>query len=145
MTTPDSFAMQSYISKARKAGVKFLVIETTSHGLHQNRLFGIPFNIAVLTNISNEHLDYHKTYEKYVGAKAKLFQMAKTAILNRDDKSLSYIFPYLKKKKIIIQNWKSVRQFRSLSPRTTPHVTMRPIRVALAFNPPFDPTQPPCL
>lgn len=101
VTTPNSFAIQSYISKAKKAGVKFLIIETTSHGLHQNRLFGVPFKIAVLTNISNEHLDYHKTYEKYVAAKAKLFQMAKTAILNKDDKSLSFIFPYLKNKKII--------------------------------------------
>ena len=101
VTTPDSFSIQSYISKAKKAGVKFLIIETTSHGLHQNRLFGIPFKIAVLTNISNEHLDYHKTYKKYVAAKAKLFQMAKVAILNKDDKSLSYIFSYLKNKKII--------------------------------------------
>jgi UDP-N-acetylmuramoyl-L-alanyl-D-glutamate--2,6-diaminopimelate ligase len=101
VTTPNSLCLQSYIRKAKKEGVKFLVIETTSHGLHQNRLFGIPFKIAVLTNISNEHLDYHKTYEKYVAAKAKLFQSAKTAILNRDDKSLSYIFPYLKNKKII--------------------------------------------
>lgn len=101
VTTPDSFAIQSYIKKAKKAGVKYLVLETTSIGLHQNRVFGIPFSIAVLTNITNEHLDYHKNYCKYVKAKAILFQTAKTTILNADDKSFSFITPYIKDKKVI--------------------------------------------
>ncbi len=101
VTTPGSFAIQSYIKKAKKAGVKYLVIETTSIGLHQNRVFGIPFNIAVLTNITNEHLDYHKNYQKYVKAKARLFQIARTAILNADDKSFSFITPHIQNKKVI--------------------------------------------
>ncbi len=106
VTTPDSFALQSYIRKAKKAGVKYLIIETTSIGLHQNRVFGIPFDIAVLTNITNEHLDYHKTYEKYVKAKARLFQTARTAILNADDKSFSFITPYIQNKKVITYGMK---------------------------------------
>jgi len=101
VTTPDSFAIQSYIRKAKKAGVKYLVIETTSIGLHQNRVFGIPFNLAVLTNITNEHLDYHKNYQKYVKAKTRLFQIAKAAILNIDDKSFSLITSHIQNKKII--------------------------------------------
>jgi len=106
VTTPDSFAIQSYIRKAKKAGVKYLIIETTSIGLHQNRVFGIPFDIAVLTNITNEHLDYHKTYEKYVKAKARLFQTARTAILNADDKSFSFINHYIRNKKVITYGMK---------------------------------------
>lgn len=106
VTTPDSFGVQSYIKKAKKAGVKYLVIETTSIGLHQNRVFGIPFKIGVLTNVTNEHLDYHKNYQKYVKAKARLFQIAKTAILNADDKSFDFIIPYIRNKKIITYGMK---------------------------------------
>lgn len=101
VTTPGSFALQSYIRKAKNAGVKYLIIETTSIGLHQNRVFGIPFKIAVLTNITNEHLDYHQNYRKYVKAKARLFQIARTAILNIDDKSFPFITPYIRNIKII--------------------------------------------
>lgn len=101
VTTPDSFAIQSYIRNAKKAGVKYLIIETTSIGLHQNRVHGINFDIGVLTNITNEHLDYHKTYERLVKAKAILFQIAQTAVINADDKSFSFIAPYVKNKKVI--------------------------------------------
>lgn len=106
VTTPDSFAIQSYISKAKKAGVKYLIIETTSIGLHQNRIYGIPFEIGVLTNITNEHLDYHKNYENLVKAKAKLFQIAKTAVVNADDKSFSFLAPYINDKKVITYGMK---------------------------------------
>ncbi len=101
VTNPDSLHLQPYIKMARNKGIKYLIIETTSMGLHQNRVFGIPFSIAVLTNITNEHLDYHKTYQNYVKAKARLFQVAKTSIINADDKSYSYIVPYIRNKKVI--------------------------------------------
>jgi UDP-N-acetylmuramoyl-L-alanyl-D-glutamate--2,6-diaminopimelate ligase len=101
VTTPGSMQLLAYIKKAKQAGVKYLVLEATSIGLHQNRVFGIPFTIGVLTNITNEHLDYHRTYENYVKAKARLFQTAKTSIINADDRSYSYILPYIKDKKVI--------------------------------------------
>ncbi len=142
VTTPDSLCLQSYIRKAKKAGVKFLIIETTSHGLHQNRLFGLSFNIAVLTNISNEHLDYHKTYKKYVAAKAKLFQIAKVSIINADDKSFSYITPYLKNKKIITYGFKkgaiiNPKNFQSetkLIGKFNLHNTLAAVAVARELN-----------
>ena len=101
VTSPDALHLQPYVKKAKAAGVKYLIIETTSSGLHQNRMHGIPFKIGVLTNISNEHLDYHKTYKNYVKAKAKLFKQTPVAILNADDKSFTEITPYIYDNKII--------------------------------------------
>ena len=66
VTTPGRFAVQSYIKKAKKKGVKYIVLEVTSHALDQHRISGIHIDIGVVTNITREHLDYHKTYEKYV-------------------------------------------------------------------------------
>src|SRR6266436_9619709 len=59
VTTPGRFQVQSYLKKAKKAGVKYVVLEVTSHALDQHRVFGIPFAIGVVTNINREHLDYH--------------------------------------------------------------------------------------
>ncbi len=107
VTTPDAWALQSYIKKAKKANVKYLIIETTSMGLHQNRVYGIHFDIAVITNIMSDHLDYHKTYQQYVKAKARLFQIAKTAVVNADDKSFAFLTPYLRNNKIISYGMKN--------------------------------------
>jgi len=91
VTTPSSFAVQKFIQKALDSGSKYLVLETTSHALDQYRVFGIKYEIGVLTNVTHEHLDYHKTYENYVKTKTKLLQMSKTAIINRDDESYRII------------------------------------------------------
>ncbi|MDP3941715.1 MAG: UDP-N-acetylmuramoyl-L-alanyl-D-glutamate--2,6-diaminopimelate ligase [bacterium] len=99
VTTPNSFAMQSYLRRARDTGVEIVVLEVTSHALDQNRVYGIPFSIGVITNITHEHLDYHGTYENYVKAKLKLFQLAKRQIINRDDESYRVILKDLGKAK----------------------------------------------
>lgn len=91
VTTPSSFALQKFLKQAADAGLKYLILEVTSHALDQHRVFGIDFNVGVLTNITHEHLDYHKTYEEYVKTKAKLLNMSKTAIVNRDDHSYELI------------------------------------------------------
>jgi UDP-N-acetylmuramoyl-L-alanyl-D-glutamate--2,6-diaminopimelate ligase len=101
-TTPDAPQVQEYLSRMVDAGVEYAVIEATSHGLAQRRLDAIDFDIAVVTNITHEHLDYHKTFENYRGAKASLFRSlaasyrkartAKVAVLNADDEqSLEYL------------------------------------------------------
>jgi UDP-N-acetylmuramoyl-L-alanyl-D-glutamate--2,6-diaminopimelate ligase len=81
----------------RSQGVEWLVFEVTSQGLAQNRVWGVPFSVAVLTNITHEHLDYHKTFERYVAAKRKLFQRAarnrqglQVGIANIDDPNGEY-------------------------------------------------------
>jgi len=91
ITTPSSFAVQRFIKKAVSSGSKFLVLETTSHALDQYRVFGVKYEIGVLTNVTHEHLDYHRNYENYVKTKTKLLEMSKTAIVNRDDDSFKII------------------------------------------------------
>ncbi len=73
-TTESSFALQKFIRKAVDAGCEYLVLEVSSHGLDQHRVWGIDFQAAVITNVTREHLDYHKTMEKYREAKKILFK-----------------------------------------------------------------------
>jgi len=87
VTTPDSWELQKFIKRIADEKNEYLVLEVTSHALDQHRVFGIPFEVGVLTNITHEHLDYHRTFENYVKSKAKLFQLAKVSILNKDDPS----------------------------------------------------------
>ena len=94
-TTPSSFVLQKYIKKSASENCDFLVLEITSHGLDQGRAHGIKFIVSVLTNVTHEHLDYHKTYENYVRAKARLFNLSKTSILNMDDESYRVISPMI--------------------------------------------------
>ena len=107
VTTPGRFDLQSYMKKSKKAGVQFVVLEITSHALDQHRAYGIPISIGVLTNVSNEHLDYHKTYKNYVAAKAKLLKKAKIAVINKDDKSYLPMMKHLKKKHIVTYGFKN--------------------------------------
>jgi len=87
MTTISPFLLQKFLKQAAKAGCRYVILETTSHALVQHRVWGIPYFMAVLTNITHDHLDYHKSYEAYRDMKAKLFQRAKVSILNLDDKA----------------------------------------------------------
>lgn len=81
----------------RQQGAEWLVFETTSQGLAQNRVWGVPYSVAVFTNLTHEHLDYHKTFENYRNAKLKLFKKAaknkhglRTGIVNAEDPSAEY-------------------------------------------------------
>jgi len=91
VTTPDPVALQRFLKKVADSRSEYLVLEVTSHGLDQNRIFGIDFDFAVLTNITHEHLDYHKSFENYLLAKARLFKSTKVSILNLDDPTFSKV------------------------------------------------------
>jgi len=85
LTTPDCFTIARLQSRMVEAGVKSMIIEASSHALAQNRLAQIPFKAAAFTNLSGDHLDYHKTKQNYLDAKAKLFEgllPGATAVLN---------------------------------------------------------------
>jgi UDP-N-acetylmuramoyl-L-alanyl-D-glutamate--2,6-diaminopimelate ligase len=76
MTNVPSRELMQRLKAMKAEGVEWLVLETTSHALAQHRVWGVPYSVAVMTNITHEHLDYHKTFERYVAAKRKLFELA---------------------------------------------------------------------
>ena len=104
VTTPDALRVQHYLAEMRAAGLTHAVLEATSHGLAQHRVTGAAFDIAVITNITHEHLDYHGSYEAYRAAKARLLELLaetppkphgpplRLSVLNRDDEP---VFPFL--------------------------------------------------
>lgn len=87
MTTADSETLNARMRKIADAGAEFLVLEVTSHAMVQFRTLGVPVEVAVLTNVTHEHLDYHKTFERYRDAKRKLFKKAKFGVVNAEDRS----------------------------------------------------------
>lgn len=103
MTTVSSNLLLKRIKGMKEQGIEYLVLETTSHALAQNRVWGIKYSIAVLTNLTHEHLDYHGTFERYRQAKVKLFKLAnknksglRLGIVNRDDPSWQYFSEVIK-------------------------------------------------
>lgn len=87
MTTESAEILNKRMRELCDAGVEVLVLEVTSHALAQGRIFGVPIEVAVMTNVTHEHLDYHKTFARYVSAKCKLFARAKFGVVNADDES----------------------------------------------------------
>lgn len=100
-TTQSSFAIQKFILDAVKARCEYLVLETSSHSLDQHRVWGINYHTAIITNVTREHLDYHRTMEKYRQAKLKLFKKVKVAIVNLDMESPEDFLQYDNKKKLV--------------------------------------------
>ena len=100
VTTPGAPQIQAYLAKMVEAGITHCILEMTSHGLAQGRLTGVDIDLAVLTNVMHEHLDYHGSWENYRDAKASMFhmlhrawrkpQVSKVSIINADDPSADY-------------------------------------------------------
>src|SRR5712671_4757956 len=89
-TTPESVDLQGFLAEIRDAGGKYAVLEASSHSLMMDRLWGCHFKAAVFTNLTHEHMDFHKTFEEYFAAKRRLFEgtgagPAEVAVLNADD------------------------------------------------------------
>lgn len=84
-TSPEPKILQKIFSDYKKQGYTHVVCEATSHALDQYRYFGCHFKQSIITNISHEHLDYHKNIDSYIFAKSKIFSQSELAILNHDD------------------------------------------------------------
>jgi len=108
-TTPEASDLLQIFADGVRAGATEVVMEMSSHALDQERVWGIPVDVAIFTNLTQDHLDYHGTMERYAGAKAKLFQGVgspppRVAVLNADDPAWrqmekvfrgSEVFPYM--------------------------------------------------
>lgn len=90
-TVASTAEMQRFFRRAKKARVDYTLLEVTSHALDQHKLDGVPIHTAIMTNLTQDHLDYHKTMENYAAAKSKLFAgEPQFIVLNRDDEWYEY-------------------------------------------------------
>ncbi len=83
-TTLSGWNVQKFLREAVSAGCEYAVLEVSSHALDQGRVSGVPFEVAVITNVTREHLDYHGTMKEYRRAKRRLFDRAKVGVVNLD-------------------------------------------------------------
>lgn len=124
VTTPSAFWVQKYLRQAVTHGDTHIVLEVTSHGLSQHRVFGIPFAVGVITNVTHEHLDWHKTFAHYLKTKLSLLTRARIAVINRDDNELyNSAMPLLRRKPIITYG---IRRDAKVTPKTFPFKTALP-------------------
>lgn len=84
-TTPNAYDLNALFADMKTKGCSYAVMEVSSHALDQFRVYDLDFEAAIFTNLTQDHLDYHKTMDNYLEAKKKLFKMCKTAIINADD------------------------------------------------------------
>src|SRR5205085_5891077 len=101
VTTPEAFDLQSYLAQMVAVDCSAAVIETTSHALDQAHVAYVDYDVAVVTNVTHEHLDWHGSWESYMAAKARLFHalatsaskpgIVKSAVPNRDDRSYAVL------------------------------------------------------
>ncbi|MFC4666901.1 UDP-N-acetylmuramoyl-L-alanyl-D-glutamate--2,6-diaminopimelate ligase [Falsiporphyromonas endometrii] len=106
-TTPDPIELQALLYKMKQAGCEYVFMEVSSHAADQCRIAGIDFDGAVFTNLTRDHLDYHKTVDNYIAAKKKFFDSLKSeafALVNDDDK----------KGRVMLQNCKASHYFYAL-------------------------------
>ena len=84
-TTPESFELQALFARMYDAGCTHVVMEVSSHAISLERIGGIHYDVAAFTNLTEDHLDFHKTMDAYCDAKAELFRRCSRAVVNRDD------------------------------------------------------------
>lgn len=121
VTTPNAWWVQRYLREAVRHGDTHMVLEVTSHALSQFRVWGIPFAVGVITNVTHEHLDWHHTFAKYLKTKLRLLRMSRIAVVNKDAADL-YLqaLPMLQRKRYITYG---IRRDSTVNPDTFPFTT----------------------
>ncbi|MBA3871814.1 MAG: UDP-N-acetylmuramoyl-L-alanyl-D-glutamate--2,6-diaminopimelate ligase [Anaerolineae bacterium] len=132
VTTPSAPQIQALLAQMIANGLTHCVLEMTSHGLAQGRLNGVDIDVAVLTNVTHEHLDYHGTFEAYRAAKGRMFEMLsksyrkpdqpKISVINADDPSADF-FATFSADKVILYGIKTTSEVGSLSITYEPNST----------------------
>lgn len=84
-TTPESLELQQLFARMRAAGCRYAVMEVSSHAIALDRIGGVHYDVAAFTNLTEDHLDFHKTMDAYCDTKAELFRRCDKAVINRDD------------------------------------------------------------
>lgn len=84
-TTPESYELQKLFREMADSGCSYAIMEVSSHALYLDRAYGVRFEVGVFTNLTHEHLDFHKTMDEYADAKALLFKQSEHAVINLDD------------------------------------------------------------
>lgn len=84
-TTPNSLELRQIFAKMLEMGAEYVVMEVSSHALDLHRVYGLCYDVGIFTNLTRDHLDYHKTMENYFLAKKKLFDISKLGVINKDD------------------------------------------------------------
>lgn len=115
-TTPDAIQINALLAEMLNRGCTHCFMEASSHAIHQDRVRALDFDVAVFTNITHDHLDYHKTFDNYIAAKKKLFDFLPshaTAIVNIDDKR-GMVMVQNTKSKIKTYSLKSVSDYKAI-------------------------------
>lgn len=105
MTTPEAILVQKFLQSAVRHGDEYFVLETTSHAFDQNRNWGIRYKVGVITNVTPEHLDYHRTYDNYLLTKAKLLLRSDVSIINHDDGSYEKLSKFAASKHVGVKTY----------------------------------------
>jgi len=124
VTTPSAWWVQKYLAEAVDHGDTHMVLEVTSHALSQYRVFGVRFAVGVITNVTHEHLDWHRTFREYLHTKLKLLKQAEIPVVNRDEAAL-YVpsLPYLQHKPYLTYG---IRRDSMVNPKSYPFKTRLP-------------------
>lgn len=124
VTTPNAYWVQKYLREAVNHGDTHVVLEVTSHGLSQHRVWGVQFAIGVVTNVTHEHLDWHGTFAVYLKTKLSLLRAAKIAVVNRDEADVyNAVLPYITRKRYITYG---IRRDSMVNPESFPFRTKLP-------------------
>ncbi|MDR0483851.1 MAG: UDP-N-acetylmuramoyl-L-alanyl-D-glutamate--2,6-diaminopimelate ligase [Alphaproteobacteria bacterium] len=131
LTTPSATTLMEYFKIATKNNIKFVVMESSSHGIEQHRVDGLHFKAVGFTNLTQDHLDYHKTMENYFLAKARLYtsDLSDTSVINIDDEYGDRLSGLAKKsgKKVLDYGFKAKDGLQILE--ITKHNTSQSVRV----------------
>ncbi|MBU1473204.1 UDP-N-acetylmuramyl-tripeptide synthetase [Patescibacteria group bacterium] len=121
VTTPNAWYIQKYLREALNNGDTHMILEVTSHGLSQHRVWGVRFAVGVITNVTHEHLDWHGTFANYLATKISLLTRSRIAVINRDEaESYTKAMPKLVRKKYITYG---IRREAMVTPKNYPFQT----------------------